>query len=46
LEVVQQLVQEGADINQAADGGWTPLAAATAKGHIAVANYLREQGAI
>ncbi len=45
LAVVQYLVQEGADLNQAA-GDITPLAAATVKGRIEVANYLREQGAI
>ncbi len=44
--MVQYLVQQGADINQAMDGGFTPLAAATVQGHTAVANYLREQGAI
>jgi ankyrin repeat protein len=43
LAIVQYLVQQGADINQAARGGFTPLFAAVAKGHTEVANYLREQ---
>ena len=46
LSVVQYLVQQGADINQATSRGFTPLSVATIKGHTAVANYLREHGAI
>jgi hypothetical protein len=46
LVSVQSLGQQGADFNQAAAGCMTPLFIATSQGHIAVANYLREQGAI
>ena len=42
----QYLVLQGADLNQAADRGITPLAAATSQAHTAVADYLREQGAV
>ena len=48
MTVVQYLVQQGVNKNKAANDGMTPLAAAaaTANGHIVVANYLRENGAI
>ena len=44
LAVVQYLVLSGADVNTSE--GAAALAAATGMGHTAVANYLREQGAI
>ena len=44
--MVQYLVQQGADINQADNDGITPLSVASSEGHTAVANYLREQGAV
>jgi ankyrin repeat protein len=39
-------VQQGANINQSAGDGWTPLFVATIAGHTAMVNYLREQGAV
>jgi hypothetical protein len=39
-------VQQGAAINQAANNGFSSRSIASYEGHIAVANYLRENGAI
>ncbi|XP_050176379.1 LOW QUALITY PROTEIN: protein phosphatase 1 regulatory subunit 12C, partial [Myiozetetes cayanensis] len=45
MEVVQFLVESGADVNQADNEGWTPLHVAAACGCRHIAQYLLEHGA-
>ncbi|NXF85101.1 PP12C phosphatase, partial [Eubucco bourcierii] len=45
MEVVQFLVESGADVNQADNEGWTPLHVAASCGHRHIAQYLLEHGA-
>ncbi|XP_051632046.1 LOW QUALITY PROTEIN: protein phosphatase 1 regulatory subunit 12C [Manacus candei] len=45
MEVVQFLVESGADVNQADNEGWTPLHVAAACGCRSIAQYLLEHGA-
>ncbi|XP_066065153.1 protein phosphatase 1 regulatory subunit 12C-like, partial [Chamaea fasciata] len=45
MEVVQFLVESGADVNQADNEGWTPLHVAAACGCRQIAQYLLEHGA-
>jgi ankyrin repeat protein len=44
--VATLLAQQGADKNKANNDDATPLRIASQQGHLVVANYLREQGAI
>ncbi|XP_074990992.1 protein phosphatase 1 regulatory subunit 12C isoform X7 [Calonectris borealis] len=45
MEVVQFLVESGADVNQADNEGWTPLHVAASCGYRHIAQYLLEHGA-
>ncbi|XP_044844507.1 protein phosphatase 1 regulatory subunit 12C isoform X3 [Mauremys mutica] len=45
LEVVQFLVENGADVNQADNEGWTPLHVAASCGYKEIAQYLLAHGA-
>ena len=45
LPMVQYLVTAGADINQATEGGFTPLRIARGRGHTEIARVLEEAGA-
>ncbi|KAM3822463.1 LOW QUALITY PROTEIN: protein phosphatase 1 regulatory subunit 12C [Vipera latastei] len=45
MEVVEFLVENGADINQADNEGWTPLHVAASCGYIEIAQYLLDHGA-
>jgi ankyrin repeat protein len=45
IEVVQALVEAGADLNQAREDGATPLFVASQQGHLDVVKYLVEAGA-
>ena len=45
LALVRLLVSHGADIHKADDDSWTPLHAAAANGHAAIARYLMDRGA-
>ena len=45
MDVVSILAERGADINKAANGGYTPLYAASKKGHVEVVRILAERGA-
>ncbi len=45
LEIVEDMVNSGADVNRANGEGITPLMAAADEGHLNVATYLVEQGA-
>ncbi|KAM9591731.1 LOW QUALITY PROTEIN: protein phosphatase 1 regulatory subunit 12C [Morphnus guianensis] len=45
MEVVQFLVESGADVNQADNEGWTPLHVAASCGYQHIAQYLLEHGA-
>jgi ankyrin repeat protein len=45
LEVVQTLIEAGADVNQPAMQGWTPLMKATFFGHDQIVRALLEAGA-
>jgi len=46
MQVVQYILQQGADINTATNEGATPLLIATHQGHVDIVNYLRSQGAV
>ena len=41
----QELMQQGADVNEGADNGWTPLKIAADSGLMDTVRYLVEQGA-
>jgi serine/threonine-protein phosphatase 6 regulatory ankyrin repeat subunit B len=41
LPVAQALLQAGADVDHAKDGGWTPLIMASQKGHAAIVRLLQ-----
>ena len=45
LALVRLLVSHGADIHKADVDSWTPLHAAAANGHAAIARYLMDRGA-
>ncbi|XP_025024177.1 protein phosphatase 1 regulatory subunit 12C isoform X4 [Python bivittatus] len=45
MEVVEFLVENGADVNQADNEGWTPLHVAASCGYIEIAQYLLDHGA-
>ena len=45
LALVRLFVSHGADIHKADDDSWTPLHAAAANGHAAIARYLMDRGA-
>ena len=45
LESVKLLVENGADVNQVTEYGWTPLLTATNNRHYGLARYLIERGA-
>jgi hypothetical protein len=45
LQTVESLLNDGADINQGDDQGWTPLNFAAGKGDLAVVRLLVESGA-
>ena len=45
FEVVQYLVEQGAEMDNADSNGWVPLINAAWKGHLDVARYLLERGA-
>ena len=40
--MVRALIELGADVNKAADNGWTPLAIAAQEGHTAIVQFLRD----
>nr|XP_031828065.1 protein phosphatase 1 regulatory subunit 12A-like [Nomia melanderi] len=44
LDMVEFLVEKGADINCGDNEGWTPLHATASCGHISIAKYLIEKG--
>lgn len=46
LDVVRQLVDFGADVNQMSDDNGTPLSAACMKGHVDIAKFLLSRGAL
>ena len=47
MSIVEMLINHDNDIlNMAADSGWTPLLTAISKGHLEVAQFLMERGAI
>eukprot|EP00057_Strongylocentrotus_purpuratus_P006858 XP_011661332.1 PREDICTED: ankyrin repeat domain-containing protein 50-like [Strongylocentrotus purpuratus] len=46
LEVVKDLIGQGADINRASNDNWTPLHAASFNGHLDVVQFLTGQGAV
>ncbi|TMW41096.1 hypothetical protein DOY81_013824, partial [Sarcophaga bullata] len=45
LEMVEFLVEQGADINRQDNEGWTPLHATASCGFVSIARYLVEHGA-
>uniref|UniRef100_A0A8C5RCW8 Protein phosphatase 1 regulatory subunit n=1 Tax=Laticauda laticaudata TaxID=8630 RepID=A0A8C5RCW8_LATLA len=45
IEVVEFLVENGADVNQADNEGWTPLHVAASCGYSEIAQYLLDHGA-
>ena len=45
LPIVQALLHAGADVDKAADSGWTPLIMASWKGHLPVVQALLQDGA-
>ena len=45
MDVVSELLKQGADIDKAADGGYTPLIIASKNGHGEVVSVLLDQGA-
>ncbi|KAJ6642028.1 Protein phosphatase 1 regulatory subunit 12B, partial [Pseudolycoriella hygida] len=45
LEMVEFLVQQGADVNRQDNEGWTPLHATSSCGFLSIATYLIENGA-
>lgn len=42
LDLVKTLIENGADIHETSDCGWTPINAASDKGHIEVVKLLLE----
>ena len=46
LRCVQELIDVGADVQQQAQNGWTPLRSARANGHTAIVNLLIRKGAL
>lgn len=45
LEVVEYLVEKGANVNEKDDDGYTPLHVAAKKGYLEIVEYLVEKGA-
>ena len=45
INMVKQLIREGADVNNANNYGYTPLMWANTRGHLEIVKYLMEQGA-
>ena len=45
FQKVKELVQEGCDVNESDDCGWTPLISATSSGYDRIAAFLLENGA-
>ncbi|XP_070797043.1 2-5A-dependent ribonuclease [Pituophis catenifer annectens] len=45
LELVQQLVEDGADVNAKVENGWTPLHSAVQRNSEEIVNFLLENGA-
>lgn len=45
LDMVEFLVEHGADVNRGDNEGWTPLHATASCGFISIAKYLIEHGA-
>ena len=43
LDVIQYLVEQGADMEKADNEGWTPLIVASWRGHTGVTRYLLER---
>lgn len=46
LEVVKNLIDQGADVNQTEKGGWTPLHWAALLDYLPIAQFLLERGAL